>query len=157
MLVREFDEVVKQIDEECNHLYYGRIYSFYPNERIVGDFITEQYDRDFKMAKLCEKALFALDEMERKVKGTNLSAADRKKYLERIDVIRMTPYYILAFYRDYLYGKNNGFTTSYFKDGKEGFEESAKRFFDLCDKCCVYELGEAKKIEWHKQILKFEE
>ena len=96
MLVREFDEVVKQIDEECNHLYYGRIYSFYPNERIVGDFITEQYDRDFKMAKLCEKALFALDEMERKVKGTNLSAADRKKYLERIDVIRITPYYILA-------------------------------------------------------------
>lgn len=154
-IVKEYDKVVDLIDEECEHLYYGRIYSFYPNERIVGDFITKQYDSGFKMAKHCEKTLSILDCLWTKIENADLTEEEKTKYFERIDILRMTPYYILAFYRDYLYGGENGFSTEYFATAQEGFEESAKRFFELCEKCHVYEPGEAKKIEWHKQLLKY--
>ena len=137
-------------------MYYGRIYSFYPNGRIAADVITKQYDSEFKMAKLCEKTLFVLDDMQKKVESTELDEKTREKLLKRIDMLRMTPYYILAFYRDYLYGEEK-FQTSYFKDGKDGFKESAKRFFDLCDKFHIYDVGEAKKPAWHKELLKYEE
>ena len=108
------------------------------------------------MAKLCEKTLFALDAMQKKVENADLDEKTRAKLLKRIDMLRMTPYYILAFYRDYLY-KEEKFQTTYFKDGKEGFDESAKRFFGLCDKFHVYDVGEAKKPQWHKKLLKYEE
>jgi hypothetical protein len=154
MLVNELDEIVKELDAECGHLYYARIYSFYPNERIVGDFITEKYDSQCKMAKFCEKMLFTLDGMQSKVEASALSEADKTKLLGRIDMLRMTPYYILAFYRDYLYGEENDFSTEYFKDAKTGFEESAKRFFELCEKLHVHEAGEAKNRNWHKDLFK---
>ena len=155
-MVREFDRVVKEIDEECEHLYYGRIYSFYPNDRIEADPITKQYDSEFKMAKHCEKALLSLDGMQKKVENAELCEKEKAKLLERIDMLRMTPYYILAFYRDYLYGEEK-FQTTYFKDGKEAFKECAERFFAICERLGVYEQGEAKKPEWHKKLLKMEE
>lgn len=155
-IVNDFDKVVKEIDEECEHLYYGRIYSLYPNDRIPEDVITKQYDSEFKMAKLCEKTLFALDAMQKKVENATLCEKTRAKLLKRIDMLRMTPYYILAFYRDYLYGEEK-FQTTYFKDGKEAFKECAERFFAICERLGVYEQGEAKKPEWHKKLLKMEE
>ncbi|MBQ8320318.1 MAG: DUF4838 domain-containing protein [Clostridia bacterium] len=154
-IVNGFDRVVKELDEECEHLYYGRIYSFYPNDRIPEDTITEQYDKEFKMVKLCEKTLFKLDGMEKKVRGAELSEKRRAKLLERIDMLRLTPYYILAFYRDFLY-KENGYKTEYFKDNEEAFKESADRFFAICETLGVYEQGEAKKPEWHKKLFKME-
>ena len=155
-IVNGFDKVVEELDEECEHLYYGRIYSFYPNDRIEADPITKQYDSEFKMAKHCEKSLILLDGMQKKVESAELCGKEKAKLLERIDMLRLTPYYILAFYRDYLYGEEK-FQTTYFKDGKEAFKECAERFFAICERLGVYEQGEAKKPEWHKKLLKVEE
>lgn len=154
-IVEGFDNVVNILDEKLEHLYYGRIYSLYPNDRIKEDVVTKLYDSDFIMAKYCEKTLFTLDKMQKKVESANISEECKAKLLTRIDMIRLTPYYILAFYRDYLYG-GNAFKTEYFKDDKEGFTESAERFFGLCEKLRVYDAGEAKKPEWHKKLFNIE-
>lgn len=150
-IVNGFDTVVKELDEKCDHLYYGKIYSFYPNDRIKEDVVEKGFDKDFIMADFCEKTLFMLDEMQTKVEKSSLFNEEKAKLLKRIDMIRLTPYYILAFYRDYLYGKDV-FRTKYFKSNKDGFSECTNRFFALCDKLEVYDAGEAKKPEWHKKL-----
>ena len=155
-IMRAYDRVVDELDEECDHLYYGRIYSFYPNDRIKADPITKQYDSQFKMATHLEKVLAMLDTMQAKVERAGKDEVEKSKLLERLDMMRLTPYYILAFYRDYLY-KEEKFATKYFSSSKVAFEESAKRFFDLCEKLHVFEMGEAKKPAWHKELLGVQE
>ena len=150
-IVEDFDKTVADLDEKLEHLYFGRIYSLYPNDRIKEDPITKLYDEDFLMANCCERALLSLDKMQRKVESAELSEDEQEKLLTRIDRIRLTPYYILAFYRDYLYG-GKSFKTAYFENNEQAFTECADRFFALCDKLQIYDAGEAKNPEWHKKL-----
>lgn len=83
--------VVKFLDEKCDHLYYGKIYSLYPNDRIKEDVVKEGFDEDFVMAKFCEKTLSMLDKMQDKVQKSDISEKEKSKLLKRIDIIRLTP------------------------------------------------------------------
>ena len=125
--------------------FWAQIYRLYPNSHIKSDVVTELMDKEFLMAKACERMLNRTAEAIRSIENSSLGEQEKQKYADRVALTRLTPLFTLCFYREFLYGGAH-FETESYPDNAAAYRLVKQEFFDLCDRFGVREYGERLKI-----------